>query len=133
MVHGVPSSSLLYRKFFPLLVQKGYRAVAMDLPGLGLSDKPATRSSNNNITPTMDYYTWPKLSQTLGEILNHPDLDLFGTTHNNSNSNSQNNNNNNNNNNKFISIHTHFTYIHGILFLFLKFSKQTATLIYIFL
>jgi len=70
MVHGVPSSSLLYRNFFDPLVQNGYRAVAFDLPGLGLSDKPSSNSGRN-------YYSWPALAVTVGEILHHPDLELF--------------------------------------------------------
>jgi pimeloyl-ACP methyl ester carboxylesterase len=39
-IHGVPSSSFLYRKVLKELVQKGLRGVAIDLPGLGLSDRP---------------------------------------------------------------------------------------------
>ena len=70
MVHGVPASSFLYRKFFAPLVQQGYRAIAMDLPGLGLSDKPLQRD-----------YSWKSLAETLGEILDHPELQLFPTDH----------------------------------------------------
>ena len=66
MVHGVLASSFLYRKMFPPLVAKGYRAIAMDLPGLGLSDKPEKRD-----------YSWPALAETLHEILEHPDLRAF--------------------------------------------------------
>ena len=40
MIHGVPSSSYLYSKFFTPLVKKGYRAISYDFPGMGLSDKP---------------------------------------------------------------------------------------------
>ncbi|MEM6377798.1 MAG: alpha/beta hydrolase [Bacteroidota bacterium] len=39
-IHGVPSSSFLYRKMLPALAQKGYRGIAFDLPGLGLSERP---------------------------------------------------------------------------------------------
>jgi haloalkane dehalogenase len=39
-VHGVPVSSFLYRKVLPALASRGLRAIAYDLPGLGLSDKP---------------------------------------------------------------------------------------------
>ena len=39
-IHGVPTSSYLYRKVLKELVKKGYRGVAIDLPGLGLSDRP---------------------------------------------------------------------------------------------
>jgi len=40
MVHGEPTWSYLYRKMIPPLVKAGYRCVAPDLMGFGLSDKP---------------------------------------------------------------------------------------------
>jgi haloalkane dehalogenase len=40
LVHGLPMSSFLYRKLLPLLAADGMRAVAFDLPGLGLADRP---------------------------------------------------------------------------------------------
>ena len=39
-IHGVPTSSYLYRKVIDSLAQKGYRGVSVDLPGLGLADRP---------------------------------------------------------------------------------------------
>lgn len=39
-LHGVPTSSFLYRKIIPALSKKGYRGVAIDFPGLGFSDRP---------------------------------------------------------------------------------------------
>jgi pimeloyl-ACP methyl ester carboxylesterase len=39
-IHGVPTSSFLYRKVVQQLQQKGLRAIAIDLPGLGLTDRP---------------------------------------------------------------------------------------------
>ena len=39
-IHGVPTSSYLYRKVLKELERKGFRGVAIDLPGLGLSDRP---------------------------------------------------------------------------------------------
>lgn len=39
-IHGVPSSSYLYRKVLKELKKKGYRGIAIDLPGLGLSERP---------------------------------------------------------------------------------------------
>ena len=39
-IHGVPSSSFLYRKMLAELAAKGYRGIAFDLPGLGFSDRP---------------------------------------------------------------------------------------------
>lgn len=40
LLHGVPSSSFLYRKMLPELAGHGLRAVSFDFPGVGLSDKP---------------------------------------------------------------------------------------------
>ncbi len=39
-IHGVPTSSFLYRKVAQQLQLQGLRAIAIDLPGLGLSDRP---------------------------------------------------------------------------------------------
>ena len=39
-VHGVPSSSFLYRKVIDELSARGLRGVAFDLPGLGLAARP---------------------------------------------------------------------------------------------
>jgi len=39
-VHGVPTSSFLYRKVLHELAARGFRGVCVDLPGLGLSDRP---------------------------------------------------------------------------------------------
>lgn len=44
MVHGQPTWSYLYRKMIPPLVAAGYRCVAPDLMGFGLSDKPPQES-----------------------------------------------------------------------------------------
>ena len=45
MVHGQPTWSYLYRKMIPPLVEAGYRCVAPDLMGFGLSDKPTDESA----------------------------------------------------------------------------------------
>lgn len=39
-VHGVPTSSFLYRKLLTSLSKKGYKGICIDLPGLGLSERP---------------------------------------------------------------------------------------------
>lgn len=39
-IHGVPTSSFLYRKLLKELQIKGYRGIAIDLPGLGFSARP---------------------------------------------------------------------------------------------
>ncbi len=40
LLHGVPSSSWLYRKMIDGLVNKGYRVIAPDMLGFGSSDNP---------------------------------------------------------------------------------------------
>lgn len=45
MVHGQPTWSYLYRKMIPPLVAGGYRCIAPDLMGFGLSDKPSDESA----------------------------------------------------------------------------------------
>ncbi len=40
LMHGVPVSSFLYRRVAPALAARGVRAVAFDLPGLGLAQRP---------------------------------------------------------------------------------------------
>jgi pimeloyl-ACP methyl ester carboxylesterase len=40
LLHGVPTSSFLYRKVIPVLADQGLRAVGFDFPGLGLADRP---------------------------------------------------------------------------------------------
>jgi pimeloyl-ACP methyl ester carboxylesterase len=39
-IHGVPTSSYLYRKVLPELAANNLRGIAIDLPGLGLSARP---------------------------------------------------------------------------------------------
>jgi pimeloyl-ACP methyl ester carboxylesterase len=41
LVHGLPASSYLYRKVIGELAGRGLRAVAFDLPGMGLAERPA--------------------------------------------------------------------------------------------
>lgn len=40
LLHGQPSWSYLYRKMIPVLVEGGFRVIAMDHLGMGRSDKP---------------------------------------------------------------------------------------------
>ena len=39
LMHGLPTSSFLYRKVIPRLAEQGFRALCFDLPGLGLADR----------------------------------------------------------------------------------------------
>ena len=64
MVHGVPSSSYLYKKFFDPLVKKGYRAISFDFPGMGLSDKPKEQD-----------YTWGGLKDSMKLIVDKLELE----------------------------------------------------------
>jgi pimeloyl-ACP methyl ester carboxylesterase len=58
LLHGVPSSSFLYRKMLPELAGHGLRAISFDFPGVGLSDKP--KSIN---------YDWHGLSKWVGRVV----------------------------------------------------------------
>jgi len=40
MIHGNPTWSYMWRKLIPVLVDNGYRAIAIDHIGTGRSDKP---------------------------------------------------------------------------------------------
>ena len=58
LLHGVPSSSFLYRKVIPLLAAEGFRALSFDYPGLGLADRPEGFD-----------YSWSGLTRFTGEAL----------------------------------------------------------------
>ncbi len=58
LLHGVPSSSYLYRKMIPVLAQQGLRGLAFDFPGLGLADRPAEFD-----------YSWSGLARWTGEAI----------------------------------------------------------------
>jgi pimeloyl-ACP methyl ester carboxylesterase len=64
LLHGVPTSSFLYRKVIPLLADQDVRAVAFDLPGLGLAERPHEFD-----------YSWSGLSRWVGEAIDALDID----------------------------------------------------------
>jgi pimeloyl-ACP methyl ester carboxylesterase len=64
MLHGVPSSSFLYRKLVPLVAGQGLRAVAFDYPGLGLAERPEDFD-----------YSWSGLARWTGEALDALEVD----------------------------------------------------------
>jgi pimeloyl-ACP methyl ester carboxylesterase len=63
LLHGVPSSSFLYRKMLPELAGHGFRAISFDFPGVGLSDKPSDLE-----------YDWHSLSKWLGRVVDTLEL-----------------------------------------------------------
>jgi pimeloyl-ACP methyl ester carboxylesterase len=65
-LHGVPSSSFLYRKVLPELAQRGLRGVAFDLPGLGLAGRPEDFD-----------YSWTGLGRFATEAVDALGLDRF--------------------------------------------------------
>lgn len=64
LVHGVPTSSFLYRKVLAVLADQGLRGIAFDLPGLGLAERPERFD-----------YSWSGLSRWLGEALDALELE----------------------------------------------------------
>ncbi len=58
LVHGVPTSSFLYRKLIAALADEGTRSLAFDFPGLGLAARPEGFD-----------YTWSGLARWFGTAL----------------------------------------------------------------
>ena len=58
LLHGVPSSSFLFRKMLPELAGHGLRAISFDFPGVGLSDKPKDID-----------YDWHSLASWVGHVV----------------------------------------------------------------
>ena len=64
LLHGVPTSSFLYRKVIPPLADQGLRAIAFDFPGLGLAERPDGFD-----------YSWSGLARWTGEAIDALGLD----------------------------------------------------------
>lgn len=65
-LHGVPTSSFLYRKLVSELATRGLRGIAFDLPGLGLADRP------------VDFdYTWTGLGRFSAAAVDALGIDRF--------------------------------------------------------
>lgn len=64
LLHGVPTSSFLYRKVLPVLADQGLRATALDFPGLGLAGRPAQFD-----------YSWSGLARWTAAALDALELD----------------------------------------------------------
>ena len=65
-LHGVPACSYLYRKMLPELAARGLRGIAVDLPGLGLAQRPADFD-----------YTWTGLGRFAVAAVDALGLDRF--------------------------------------------------------
>ncbi len=65
-IHGVPTSSFLYRKVVAELAGRGLRGVAFDLPGLGLADRPQEYD-----------YTWSGLGRFSAAAVDALGLDSY--------------------------------------------------------
>ncbi len=63
-LHGVPTSSYLYRKVIGELADRGLRGIAFDFPGLGLADRP-----------TGFDYSWSGLARWSGEAIDALGID----------------------------------------------------------
>lgn len=64
LLHGVPSSSFLYRKVVPQIAAQGLRGVAFDYPGLGLADRPDEFD-----------YSWSGLARWTGDAIDALEID----------------------------------------------------------
>jgi pimeloyl-ACP methyl ester carboxylesterase len=64
LLHGVPTSSFLYRKVIPAVADQGLRAIAFDFPGLGLADRPEEFD-----------YSWSGLSRWMGDAIDELGID----------------------------------------------------------
>lgn len=65
-IHGVPSSSFLYRKVINALSDRGYRGISFDFPGMGLADRPDDFD-----------YTWSGLGSFCVKALESLDIGPF--------------------------------------------------------
>ncbi|MEJ7891803.1 MAG: alpha/beta fold hydrolase [Solirubrobacteraceae bacterium] len=65
-LHGVPTSSFMYRKLVHELAARSVRGIAFDLPGLGLADRPEDFD-----------YTWTGLGRFCAEAVDALGLEAF--------------------------------------------------------
>ena len=64
LFHGEPSWSFLYRKIIAVLLEKGHRCIAVDMPGFGRSDKPTDIS----------WYTYDRCTTAVLSVLEALDV-----------------------------------------------------------
>jgi haloalkane dehalogenase len=65
-IHGVPASAYLYRKVLPALAARSLRGIAIDLPGLGLAERPEDFD-----------YSWTGLGRWVRAAVDALNLDRF--------------------------------------------------------
>jgi len=68
LLHGASTSSFMYRRVLGLLADRGLRAVALDLPGQGLAERPAATAFD---------YTWTGLGRWTAAAVEALGLDRF--------------------------------------------------------
>lgn len=71
LLHQSPSSSLMWSPVLPLFAEKGYCAIAFDMPGFGNSFKPRTKPSD------ISYYT-KSILEALDQLGIHGPIDAIG-------------------------------------------------------
>ncbi len=67
LVHGLPTSSWLYRHMIADLLDRGYRVIAPDLLGYGMSSKPQD----------YDEYAADKQAKRILDLMNHLNIDQW--------------------------------------------------------
>ena len=66
-LHGVPTSSWLYRKIWPSITAKGFRVIVPDMLGFGMSDKPES----------YDTYSASNTGKRLHELMNYLKIETW--------------------------------------------------------
>ena len=67
LIHGIPTSSYLYREVAPKIAAAGYRVIAPDLMGFGASDKPTDPAA----------YATPARSARMLALADHLGIETF--------------------------------------------------------
>lgn len=92
LLHGMPTSSWLYRNIIPMLAENGYRVIAPDMIGFGASSKPSEASHYQFATQaerlrtlmaSLGISSWTQVAHDLGgpwtwELADHHPATLAG-------------------------------------------------------
>ena len=65
LLHGVPTWSFIYRNVIPICLERGYRVIAPDIPGFGLSDIPEDKN----------FYNYSSISNYIQEFISIINID----------------------------------------------------------